>query len=339
MGNPASGAAGAANPNDVQVRPVQVDASAIVADRERRRVYAVVLGKAAEHGNELVVIDADQATIEASVVVGSDPGSLAISDDASRVWVGLRGALSIREVDLTEWPPRPGAQYALHSNFGNFPGRMLVLPGAPESVAISLRYEHGVVTSTVVLDAGTPRPSQLDSFPGAPKLIIGPPGYLFGFNDENTGFDFLSIAVDSDGLTRTFRDGLVDGFGTDIAYDEGLVVASSGQVVDVSEPESPVRAGTFAHKGLVVPHVADSTVMMLSYAQGPPVGSELSDLVVRQLNLRTFLQDDEHRVPGKYARIHDLYEIGAGRYAFIESPGTLSANPNSPSRVQLLWAP
>ena len=338
----AGAASGGAAMEGVSVRRVDVDASAIAADRARHRIYAVVLGKAAAHANDLVEIDADAATVEASVTIGSDPMLLAISDDASRLWVALHGALSIREVDLTVWPPTPGSQYPLPKDaFGetHSPARMLVLPGEPASVAISMKYEFGVVSGTVVLDSGIPRPNRLDGSPGASRLITGPPGYLFGFNDGDTGFDFLSIAVDTQGLTQRVRGGLIDGFDTDIAYDEGMLVASSGQVLDVSDPDSVTRAGTFPFAGLVVPHVAESKAVMLSYAQDRRTLDDSSELVVRELNLETFLQERERSVPGKYELIQDLVEIEPGQFAFRESPDGFGSNPNAPSRVHLLTAP
>lgn len=333
---------GGAATESVLVRSVDVDASAILADRARRRVYAVVLGRAAAYANELVVLDANAGTIEASLLIGSDPKLLAISDDGSRLWVALHGSQSIREVDLTAWPPRPGPQYlfskgALGETYS--PARMVVLPGEPASVAISANYLFGGVAETLVLDAGTPRPNRLGSVPGASKLIAGPPGYLFGFNDESSGFEFLSIAVDAQGLTQRIHGGLIDGRDIELAYDEGMLVASSGQVLDVGDPDAVTRAGTFQFTGLVVPHVAESRAVMLSYAQGRRTIGGSDELVVRELNLDTFGQEYERSVPGKYQLFHDLVEIGPGQFAFIESSEALGSRPRTPSRVHFLTAP
>jgi hypothetical protein len=322
---------------------LDIEASALMADPARGRLYAVVTAEAAQFQNELVVIDVGLGDVAASVAVGSNPDSLALSDDGTRLWIGLHGALSIREVDLTKWPPVPGAQYILVGNDAHdavHAGPMAVLPGEPTSVAVSLQYD-GLSPSfagALVLDAGNPRPNQTRGHTGASRLTGGPPGYLFGFNDQHTGFEFYSIAVDATGLTQTEHKGLIDGFDSDIVYGPGYVLSTSGEVVDVSTPTMPVRVGKFAHAGLIAQQTAQGRVVMLSAVQSPSSSSsEL--LVLRQLDLATFRQNKELPVSGTYAGTRAFVEAVPGLFAFIEASTRRFGEDAERSRVHLLAAP
>lgn len=336
---------GGATGAEVMATAVAVDASAIVADPIRGKLYAVVTGSAASYANELVVIDAETAEVEASVLVGSDPDSLAISDDATKLWVGLHGALSLREVDLTVSPPEPGAQYVLPSGEPAIDavhaGPMVVLPGEPDSVAVSLHYD-GLSPSfagLVIIDSGNPRPNGTPGHTGASRLAAGPPGYLFGFNDLSTGFQFFSIAIDEMGATQTEFRGLIDGFSTDIVYGADHVLATNGQVLDVSSPDTPVRAGTFPFSGLIVAEAASSGPVMLSSAIAGSSSSSSSAsnlLVLRRLNLETFLQDREVPIAGRFANVRNFVEVRPGLFAFVEFADSFSSESG---RVYVVSAP
>ena len=49
-----------------------------------------------QYGNTVVIIDPASASIESSVLVGSEPGKLALSDDDEVLYVGLDGANAVR---------------------------------------------------------------------------------------------------------------------------------------------------------------------------------------------------------------------------------------------------
>jgi len=105
----AAGGAGGAAPACVAI-PTDVEAQRVIADPTRGVFYATVAGDAAKYGNSLVVIDAASASVVSSVSLGSQPWTMALSDDASTLWVSLRGSYEIRRVDLTSGTPVPGPQ-------------------------------------------------------------------------------------------------------------------------------------------------------------------------------------------------------------------------------------
>jgi hypothetical protein len=312
---------------------LDIDASAMIADPSRGLLYVVVTGKAADHPNELVVVDAESASVESAVVVGSNPESLALSEDATTLWVGLRGALGLREIDVRKSPPVPRTQYSLPQVTGLnevYAQTIATIPGEPKSVAISLREEHlspggrGVA----VLDSGVPRSRRVDDLLGVSWLKAGPPGFLFGFADH---WETLSIAIDEEGLTATTFENLVLGPMGQLTYDRGFVFATSGQVLDVTSPEEPVVAGAFPHAGLVVPHGASSEVIMLSSSFEPAFPYRAVrpgvTLVLRRLSLTTFEEESTLPVDGDFMSIRDFVEPVPGIFAFIHYQAQVTLDP------------
>jgi hypothetical protein len=306
---------------------IDLDASALLADAARGKLYAVVKGGASQHANELVVIDPEAATVEASVVVGSDPAALALSDDGTRLWVSLEGALALREVDLTRSPPEPGAQYPLPRLYdAAYAATLVVLPGAPESVAFAYRYEHlsPSAADAVLVDSGMPRAKRLRSPPGIAALALGPAGYLFGLDDDGP---LISIAVDAEGLTATSHASVLRASTSSLAYDDGFLFTTAGEVVDVTSPDAPKVAGTFPESGLVVPHAADSGAVVLTSTYDPsaydatmPTSTTqaLNALVLRHLSLASFSADRELKLDGHYYDVVNLVEPKPGLFAFVD---------------------
>jgi len=333
--------------------PIRVDvgAVALAADPLRGRLYAIVGADAKAHANELVVIDPEHATILASVLIGPGPYLIAVSEDATRLWVGRRGPELgargfIREVDLTTWPPEPGNEYAVPSLANHaedtYAVGMAALPGRAESLALSLSCPGCGYSDFAVVDAGVPRPTDTE-YTMAYQPTVGPPGFLFSFNDRSSSHEFSSARVDDSGVhDQILFHGLLDGFDTLIQYDAGFVIASSGQVLDVGAPESPVRAGTFAYQGEVVPHAERDKVVMLSYAEPPSFSSNYNlanSLILRLLRLSTFQADLERPLAGGYATVYEFVEAKPGIFAFIELR-SIGVNPMSPaSFVHLFAAP
>ncbi|HVW25503.1 MAG TPA: hypothetical protein VHC69_09040 [Polyangiaceae bacterium] len=306
---------------------LDIDASALIADPSRGRLYAVVTGGAAEHANELVVIDPERATVETSIVVGSDPDSLALSYDATKLWVGLRGALAIRQVDLTQSPPEPGATYVVPRAASDvvdatYAGAMVALTGERDSVAVALQYEDLSPSGAgvVLLDSGSPRAKRVAEYPGVSVLTAGPTGYLFTSDDQ---YQLLSIAVDANGLVDTRYKGLLPGGAFDLVYDDGFLFASNGRVFDVSSPEAPTLAGSFPNTGFIVSHSADSSVIMLSNTNtvgtspSSPIGA-INTLALRRFDRSTFEERSNVALDGQYLSIRDFVEPVPGIFAFVD---------------------
>lgn len=266
----------------------------MVGDRTRGRLYVTVRSDSPTHANELVTLDPSTATVVSSVFIGSDPSSLALSDDHSTLWVALDGSYEIRRVDLTTPDPTPGANYALPPGDWGEPavaGPMVVLAGTTGTVAVSL-HQWGLSPSfqgVAVLDDGVPRPVQTPGHTGASRLTGGPADWIFGFNDEHTGFGFYALHVLQDGPTQTEHEGLVSGFNTDIIHADGRVYATNGAVIDVSNPAAPVKAGMFPFVGEILPRPDQGRILMLS-----PANFDQATALLRDLDPQTFTQKGQH---------------------------------------------
>jgi hypothetical protein len=237
----------------------------MVFDAQRGRLYLSVAASAPLYENTIVTVDAVTGAIVGAMLVGSQPRSLALSDDASTLWVGIDGALAIRKVTLTTTPVTLGPLVkAPQSNVLGLPGTILSmvgLPGAPGSVAVEMLAN--VAAGTYVLDDGAARATNTSLVLGTQSTVLarGPAGYVFGYNGASSGFDFITYVVSSTGVTQTSVEGLVSGFGLTISSDADRVYASSGDIVDVSSPGKPVSAGRFASSGAVAPRDGQRVLM------------------------------------------------------------------------------
>jgi hypothetical protein len=304
---------------------VAVEASAIIGDPARRILYAVVPGSSARYANRLVTIDADTGEVAHDVPVGSEPSALALSDDGSVLWVGLAGALTVRAVDLTGPVPVQGSQYSLPAGSeGAEAGPMVVLPGSPRSLAVSLHRPNlsPSLAGVAVLDDGVARPTLAPGHTGASRLTQGPAGYLFGYNNLHTGFGFYTLTVSSTGLTQREFAGLVAGFTADIVYGHGYVYATSGVVLDVTDPLAPRRAGTFPVAGSVLPLAGDRALILSpsdSFAMTRP-GLHLMDSA-------TFTETDSLALPD-VLDARSLVRAAPHAVAFLGIPSAAGAEGN-----------
>jgi len=303
---------------------VPVEARHMVYDPVRDRLYLTTTGSAAANPNSVITVDPATGAVVASIWVGSQPSVLALSDDASTLWVGLGGLAAIRKISLSSVGAPvlgPLCRFSLDQNKLDYlrPEAMVVLPGAPQSVVVvrSSTWPDDIT----VFDDCVARPTQVAHTNTAPPLIfLGPPGYLFGLNGTSNAIAALS--VDSSGITRQDITGLI---GTETQnsgfYRNGRIYVSGGEVVDVSNLASPSRAGAFAFQGPIAPF-DDAHVIMLSSSQ------------LRVLSSDTFTQSKSISLPSSVTgSFSDLTYAGGDTVAFLAS------NDYSSSSVVLLHDP
>jgi hypothetical protein len=230
----------------------------LVADPDRGVVYAAVPASAPAYPNEVVALDPGTGAVVWHTTAGSDPRRLVLSDDGAYLYVALWGAASVSRIDVASEAkdldiPLPAAGFRVED--------LLVLPGSPTSIAVSLRNtccsprHEGVV----VFDGAVQRPLATQDHTGSNRIEASSHGErIYGYNNETTEFGFRRILVRSDGVMQDgVYGGVVTGFGTDIIYDGGLVFTTRGGVI---EPESRTVLGTFTGPGVMRPDVANGRV-------------------------------------------------------------------------------
>jgi hypothetical protein len=315
-----------------ETRSLAISARHLVADVARGRLYATVGGTAANNPNSLVVIDPRQPSIIKAVPVGSEPGVMALSDDGSTLWVGIDGAYAIRRIDLRTDPPTPGAMYPLPPS-APFSDpitvvSMVVLPGAPGSVLLT-GGRGGNSGGLLLLDDGKPRGMGSSSYYyDVSRVTIGPAGYAFA-----SAYSFMVVKINATGFTTTAQSSSLVASGDELVYAGGRLFGRSGVVVDVSNPDRPVRAGQFGYTGLLVPTAKANRVAMLSAGDAYPA----TEPTLRILDTERFVQSES--VPIKSLttrRFGDLVSAGPDSVAFLEMPDIYSTPGTSEGRLHVL---
>jgi len=247
-------------------------------------VYVAAHRQAISHPSTIVTVDQSTAAVTSIVPVGNDPQPLALSDDGSVLWVGLAGDHRVRR--MTPGPtPSPGTAYALPNLLTtgeqSVPFSMVVLPGTTASLAVGVYGSNYGGRGVFILDDGLPRanfiqPPEIAAF----YLNNGPPGYLLGIGD--TYYNLVVIKIGTVGATYESYGGLVGNYLSGLAYSSGFAYASSGEVVDLSNPDAPLPAGRFNFSSCIVAIRNATRVMML--CPNPQVGGP----ILRMLDTTTF---------------------------------------------------
>ena len=300
----------------IVVSQISLSTNDIIYDPVSRKIYASTPGTAGVSGNSIVPIDVPTGTLGVPVFVGSEPNKLAISDDGKYLYVGLDGAAAVRRFNVISHTAE--LQFSLGSGFcGIFLAEdMVVLKGNSNAVAISLRNSgcsprhEGVA----IYDDGVRRPTSTPGHTGS--NVIEPSNSdstLYGYNNETTEFGFRVMSVISSGVVVTsVTPGIISGFGTDIRFDNGLVYATTGAVIN---PDTGTLAGTYAGSGLVYPDSSTGRVYFLSADYyGGSVQLKIFDQV-------TFAPIGSFTISGVSGDLSSLINAGESLLAFRTSGG------------------
>ncbi len=223
----------------------------------------------------IAVIRFPSASITSSIPAGSGPDSLAISDDSSYLYAGIDGAGLVQRFTL------PSLARDISYSLGNsgdhgpyFAHDLQVAPGAPHTAAVSLGVK-GISPTALggveIFDDSTARPTTAPGFGGFytyDSLQWGTDDtMLYAANNEDTAFDFYTLAVNAMGVSLSHDyPNVFDSFNNRIHFDSGtgLLYADDGQVID---PSDGSMVGTFPRSaaGAMVP---DSTLNKAFFAEG-----------------------------------------------------------------------
>jgi len=162
------------------------------------------------------------------------------------LWVGIDGETAIRKLTLTGAVPTVGPLRTLpRGGPSNEPTQivgMQAIPGSADAVIATLRGATSQVrVGTYVLDDGSPRTDVLAA-PSPSSFALGPPGIIFGSADglDAPNSAIYTMTLSSGGLSTVKTTGFLGG---GIRRDGGLLFSSAGEVIDVSSPASPFKAG------------------------------------------------------------------------------------------------
>jgi hypothetical protein len=228
-------------PINTFVRKVPLVNNDIAYSSSTQKFYTSLPSSADGTGNSIQAIDPNTGATTAPVFIGSEPTKLAISDDGQTLYAALDGAAAIRRFNLISQMADIQFPIAIGNSFPIFANDIAVLPGNPNSVAVSRtnRISSPDSDGVAIYDNGVPRTkvAAVNSFAvetstNANRL------YSWGYG----GVDRL--AADASGVTVLANMQMING--GDIRFDNGLLYASGGGVLD---PESGMMKGSFTGLG------------------------------------------------------------------------------------------
>ncbi|HEU4834175.1 MAG TPA: Calx-beta domain-containing protein [Pyrinomonadaceae bacterium] len=280
------------------VRQVDIRANGLVFSQATQALYASVPSSAGAGGNSIRKITPETGVVGPAVFVGSEPNKMALALDGQTLYVHLDGANAVRRFNVVT--ETAGLQF--NTNSTQSPFDMQVVPGSPQSVALSRR---DVSDGVVIFDDGVQRPKTGGGF--FPSETID-----FGFNASTlygtSRGDLVKFLVDSSGVTTsTVTSRLVGGNANAFEFSEGRLYSTVGRVVD---PEARTWLGLLqgiTFSALVVDDLLDRA--FYAFESGP-------DVVIVGFDTNTFLPVGSIRLPSVFGVPVNLVRWGANGLAF-----------------------
>lgn len=229
-------------------------------DATRDLLYASVPATSPTYANHVVALDPSSGAVRKAVRVGDDPGALALSDDASALYVGFKGESSLARLSPASFTVVKRTPLEL-SDQGVQPAVFVadleVQRGNADVVVASLTNTVSTPSheAVVAVDAAGMRPViQRDE--GANRLARGPDGQTFyGYDDETSAGRFSVFSLRADGVhvvpAQTYD--VLTSWADAIEYYDGRLYTSNGQVVDVG---TLATLGEYSSNGGIEPVAA-----------------------------------------------------------------------------------
>ena len=118
------------------IRTMDLKAYDLIYNPHDGFLYVAVPGGVLERGNTVTIIDPATASFVASIPVGSDPQTLALSDDGSTLYVGLRGASVVKRINIATRSVDLDIPMPTDAPYGPvFASDLSVMPGHPHTFA------------------------------------------------------------------------------------------------------------------------------------------------------------------------------------------------------------
>jgi hypothetical protein len=239
VGVPAAGASDGSSLAGWTAAVVPLPNGGMTYDASRDVLLVGVAPSVPAIGNHLVELDPHTGALGRTVAVGADPRAVAVADDGSRAYVGLAGSSAVKEIDLASFTVTRTIWLGDSLYWGPYYAEDIeVQPGHPDVIVVSTQYQgvsprHGGVA---VFDDGVRRPNMTPTHTGANRITwSADPNILYGYNNETTGYDFLTLTVDANGVSASFLGQRFTGFSLDIERAGDEIVATNGQVVRTSD--------------------------------------------------------------------------------------------------------
>lgn len=262
-----------------------------------------------QYGNRIGRLDTLSATVTGSMVAGSEPGKLAISDNGIDLYTGFRGASAYRRFNAQTMTS--GATYNVVPNGQGNPlvEDIEVMPGSPNTVAISL-MNPGLsprARGVGIYDNGVRRSGLTSENTGTNVIEFGSSSdRIYGYNNETTDFTFSKMKVDADGahVVKSYSN-VFDAPYADFVYGDGMVFSTNGRAV---QAETGTLLGSFAASGSVA---IDTDLRRVFYLTGSD-----SSTAIKVFDMDTYVPVGSIAVTGAIGQGQSLVRFGQNGLAF-----------------------
>jgi hypothetical protein len=309
------------------ITSLDINVAGMVWDASRGRIYAALPGTSA-NGNSVVAIDPLTGTAATPIPVGSDPNLLALSADASHLWVSLDGENAIQRLALPALTPDlkinlppgwHGPQIALS---------MQAAPVSPDTLAVLLG-DYGILSpdtgGVAIYDGTVQRPTTIPGTdPDMTWLQWGADdSTLYGQNGADSGDNFYVMNVDASGV-RMGRDyGHIFGVYYGQSHYDRSTRRAYSEDGRVFEPSTGTLAGAlnlrnFTERYACLPDPMGPIVFCLARDTDQVTASR--GLTVRAFDKNTFRLLGNLRIPDVTGWPRNLIRWGRAGVAFNTMP-------------------
>jgi hypothetical protein len=304
------------------VRMIPLTANDVIYSPTTKLLYASVPSSVGAGGNSIKTIDPTTGAITSSVFMGSEPNRLAIASDGITVYAGLDGAYSVRKFDAST--QTAGTQFSLGSDPSSSgllrAADLAITPGNPNALVTGRRNTNFSGVSVAVFDSGVQRPTVTSSFSGPGDFLAfsASATKLYG-TGSSTGL--ATMTINANGVSITGTSSLAQG--SRIKFDNGVVYANNGQVIDPDTNNGTLK-GTFSVSGGNVSPTAfvpDSAAGRAYYLLNDFSNSTVR--TIRVFDINTFVLIGSITVTGVNGDVTNMVRWGSNGLAFRTSGGQL----------------
>lgn len=318
---------------------VNINANDLAWDAVHQTFYASTPSTGKPAGNSIVPISTT-GVLGTPVYAGSEPNTLGISDDDSKLYTMLTGSLSIQRFNLPSLSNdiTISIQQTPVSSFGPYkPLGLAVAPGAANTVAVLRGDPVFGDGNAIIYDDANPRAlAQKQSTYGFPSikdsLVWGKDATKL--YEAGQTFNYLSVlTVDSSGIeSQTNYNNAYSAYGSGIHFDSGTgyVYDNQGHVTD---PATGLPIGVFSASGVMT---TDSNLNVAYFVgSSSPFGSNYT---LAAFDLRHFTPIATTTLYGITGVPTRLIRFGANGLALVTGPSVYYPSQGS-SQVYLLSGP
>jgi DNA-binding beta-propeller fold protein YncE len=207
----------------------------LVYDKVTDKIYASILSTNGSNGNSIGIINPHTGELEGTVIMGSEPTKLALSDDGKYIYTAFAGSSSVRRFHVEE--RQAGLQFPLGYDFihGPFYAEDIeVMPGQNSTIAVSLQSNEGSHIGVAIFDHEIMRPL-MNYYSTCNVIEFKDSANLIGFNFSTTAYDLTYLKVVPEGVSvNSVTANVLTYHAWDFDYHDNRIYGTDGTVAFVA---------------------------------------------------------------------------------------------------------